>query len=138
APRAPLQAGSMPGCPSVSFPRGSHRIPLRSICPYRNRPRLLALSLGRRNDREQDMGGVGGGVEDLLEGDAGGGIVGDGVAGVEVAVEAGEVAAADLEADAMARFEEVRGDPAVDLELGDLAGSEELGGSPAVAVATPD
>jgi len=48
-------------------------------------------------------------------------------AGVEVAVEAGEVAAADFEADFVALEEDVAGGPHVDLVLVDFAGGDELG-----------
>ena len=57
------------------------------------------------DDRECDHAGVLGGVVDLGVGDYAGGLVVVVAAGVEVAVEAGEVAAGDLDADAVAGIE---------------------------------
>ena len=70
------------------------------------------------------MGGV---VEDGVGGfdecPAGGG----GLAGVEVAVEAGEVAAADFKADFVAFEEDVAGGPEVESKVVGLAGDERGG-----------
>ena len=61
--------------------------------------------------------------------DEGGGIGVAGVfAGVEVAVEAGEVGTGDFEADFVALAEEVAGGPEVDGVLEGLAGGDGLGG----------
>ena len=55
--------------------------------------------------------------------------VGDGTAGVRVAVEAREVAAGDLQPDAVALPEHVAGDAGVDGDPVDLAGVGQLGRS---------
>src|SRR5215472_9234580 len=49
------------------------------------------------------------------------------LAGIEVAVEAGEIARGDLDADAMARPEHVARRPAIDRERGHRARGEERG-----------
>ena len=71
--------------------------------------------------------GVGGGDEVGV-----GGLVG---AGIVVAVEAGEIAAADLEADDVALLESVGGGPEVDGDFVDLIGVDEVGLLVGVAVA---
>ena len=68
------------------------------------------------------MGGGVGGVVDGLVGDADLGVGGEVVAGVEVAVEAGEVGGGDFEADAVAALEDVGGDADFDFVLLDGAG----------------
>src|SRR5688500_5207662 len=77
-------------------------------------------------------------VNNALPGDAGFRVIADGRAGVEVAVKAREVAAADLQADGMSGAKEVRRHPAVDDEFLDLAGRQGLGRTAAVPVAAAD
>jgi len=56
-------------------------------------------------------------------------------AAIQVAVEAGEVAAGDLDADFVALEKDVAGGPEIDLVLVDLAGDDGAGGGGGFAVA---
>lgn len=69
-----------------------------------------------------------GGADEIFAG----GLVG---AGVEVAIEAREVAAADLESDGVAFLEDVGGGPEVHGDFVDLVGIHEVGPFVGVAVA---
>src|SRR4051794_35532570 len=74
-------------------------------------------------------------VQDSLVGATRAGVVADRVSGVQIAVEAREIAAADLDPDAVARLENIARHPEVDLELVDLAGCQQLGRTTSLAVA---
>src|SRR5215208_2686868 len=92
----------------------------------------------RRDDRQEHVRGVRGVMKNALLSDAGCCVVANGRAGVEVAVKAREVAAADLEADGMTGAESIGRHPAVDGEFLDLPGRQEFGRAAAIAVATAD
>ena len=81
-----------------------------------------------RNDGEDQGAGMGGVVVDGVGGLDEVGACGGGLTGVQVAVEAREVAAGDFEADDVALEEDVAGGPEVDFVFVDLAGVEELAG----------
>src|SRR5918993_933124 len=91
-----------------------------------------------RNDRQHNMRWMRGVMNYALAGDAGFGVVGDGRAGIEVAVKAREVTAADLQADGVPGTKEIRRHPAIDDELFDLSGRKEFGWAAPLPVATPD
>src|SRR5208282_69169 len=92
----------------------------------RSRSSTSAVAALVRNHGQDQAGGVPAIMIDDLVGFAKDGLVGDGAAGVGVAVKAREIAARYLQPHAMAFQKDVAGDSGVDVQLVDLTGDGEL------------